>query len=226
MPEIYTSQIYHETERYHPFVELVNHAMETLCGREEFIMYFCCNDPIIVKGSYAQWKPDVAGVKNGVLNEGKRKGIDNLSKKGPASNPFFWVNLVSFLEFKAKVFKLHAGNTLPADTIGQASSMQYCLFLLLMLTNSSEHAESGSGICPLPAPFSSKASQSHMQTRLAKCHSKAASASAECMTSPYATRSSTKRMALSTNHNPDILPRKHDTKSSEPITLPAASRMI
>ena len=130
MLELYTSQIYHETERYHPFVELVNYAMETLCGREEFIMSFCRNDPIIVKGSYAQRKPDVAGVENGVLNEGERGGVDKLSKKGPAGNPFFWADLVSFLEFKAKVFKLHAGNTLPADTIGQSSSTQRCLFFL------------------------------------------------------------------------------------------------
>jgi hypothetical protein len=217
MLELYTSQIHHETERYHPFVELVNHAMETLRGREELVMSFCRNDPIIVKGSYAHQKPDVVGVENGVLNEGERGGVDNLSKKGPAGNAFFWADLVSFLEFKVKAFMLHSGDTLPAETMGRASSTHCCLFCLLTLTNSSEHAEAGSSTHPPPAPSISKTSQSRTQIRSAKRNSKATSASIERVTraSPYATRSSTKRMALSTDPNPDILPRKRAKKSSE-----------
>ena len=144
--------------------ELVNHAMEKLRGREEFVMSFCRNDSIIVKGSYAQRKPDGAGVENYVLNEGERGGVDNLSKGGPVGNAFFWTDLVSFLEFKVKACMLRAVKTLPAETIGLASSTHRCLFFLLQLINSSEHTESASSACPSPAPSSSKTSQSRTQT--------------------------------------------------------------
>jgi len=125
MLQCYTSQIHHETERYHPFTELVNHAMEQLRGQDEFVVSFCRNDPIIVKGSYAQRKPDSTGVENDVVNEGERGGVDNLSKEGPVGNAFFWTDVISFLEFKVKLFILSAEKTLPA------SSTLCCCFLLL-----------------------------------------------------------------------------------------------
>jgi len=127
----YTARIHNETERYHPFIELVNHAMEKLRAQNKFVVSFCRNDPIIIKGSYAQRKPDGAGVENGVLNEGERGGVDNLSKEGPVGNAFFWTDLVSFLEFKVKTFILSAGKTSPSEAIGLASStLCYCLSLL------------------------------------------------------------------------------------------------
>jgi hypothetical protein len=111
----YTSQIFHETQRYYPFTELVNHVMEKLRGREEFVVSFCRNDPIIVRGSYAQRKPDGTGVESGVVNEGERGGVDNLSKGGPAENPFLWTDLISFLEFKVKSSTLSAEKTSPSE---------------------------------------------------------------------------------------------------------------
>jgi hypothetical protein len=128
----YTAKIRHETEHYHPFTELVNHAMEKLCGKEEFVVSFCWNDPIIVKGSYAQRKPDGVGVENDVLNEGERGGVDNLSKGGPVGNAFVWTDLVSFLEFKVKAFILSAGKTLPSETTGLASSTLRCHVCLIV----------------------------------------------------------------------------------------------
>ena len=131
MLQRYASQIHHETERYHPFTELVNHAMQKLRGREEFVVSFCRNDPIIVRGSYAQRKPDGTGVESEVVNGGERGGVDNLSKGGPAGNAFLWTDLVSFLEFKVKIFILSAEKTFPSETIGLASSTHRYCFLLL-----------------------------------------------------------------------------------------------
>jgi hypothetical protein len=118
----FTARIHHETERYHPFTELVNHAMEQLRDSEEFVVSFCRNDPIIVKGSYAQRKPDGAGVEHDVLNEGERGGVDNLSKEGPHGNTFFWTDFISFLEFKVRGFVLNAAKTLPSEALGLALS--------------------------------------------------------------------------------------------------------
>ena len=68
--------------------------MEKLRSKGEFVVSFCRNYPIIVKGSYAQRKPDGSGVENDVLNEGKRGGVDNLSKGGRVGNAFFWSDLI------------------------------------------------------------------------------------------------------------------------------------
>jgi hypothetical protein len=57
MQQRYTARIHNETERYHPFTELVNHAMEKLRAQNKFVVSFCRNDPIIIKGSHAQRKP-------------------------------------------------------------------------------------------------------------------------------------------------------------------------
>lgn len=128
---LYTSQIHREMERYHPFTELVNHVMEKLRhmrGREEFVVSFCRNDSIIIKGSYAQRKPDCTGVENDVVNEGERGGVDDFSKGGPVGNAFFWTDLVSFLEFKVKGLILNARKTLPSETTGLVSSTFYYHF--------------------------------------------------------------------------------------------------
>jgi hypothetical protein len=127
----YTSQIHHEAERYHPFTELVNHVMEKLRGREEFVVAFCRNDPIIIKGSYAQRKPDCTGVENDVVNEGERGGVDDLSKGGPVRNAFFWTDLVSFLEFKIKALVLNARKTSLSEKTSLGSSTFCCHFFLL-----------------------------------------------------------------------------------------------
>jgi len=126
MLQRYASHICHETDRYHPFTELVNHAMEKLRGREGFVVSFCRNDPIIVRGSYAQRKPDGAGVETEIVNGSERGGVDNLSKGGPAGNAFLWTDLVSFLEFKVRMVVLSAEKTLLSETVGLTSSTLRC----------------------------------------------------------------------------------------------------
>jgi hypothetical protein len=117
-------------ERYHPFTE---HAMEKLRPQNKFVVSFCRNDPVIIKGSHAQRKPDGVGVENDVLSEGERGGVDNLSKEGPVGNAFSWIDLVSFLEFKVKMFVLSTGTTTPPEAIGLApSTLGYrCIFLIV-----------------------------------------------------------------------------------------------
>jgi hypothetical protein len=122
MLQRYTARIHHEMEHYHAFTELVNHAMDQLRDSEEFVVSFCRNDPVIVKGSYAQRKPDGAGVEHDVLNEGERDGVDNLSKEGPRGNALFWTDFISFLEFKVREFVLNAAKTLPSEALGLALS--------------------------------------------------------------------------------------------------------
>jgi cytochrome P450 len=56
----YTSIFGHETLRYHPFVKLANLIIsETLNTLD---IRFCRNDPVFVKGSFGDRKPDVVGV--------------------------------------------------------------------------------------------------------------------------------------------------------------------
>ena len=133
MQQRYTTWIHNETKRYHLFTELVNHAMEKLRAQNKFVVSFCRNDPIIIKGSHAQRKPNGVGVESDVLNEGERGGVDNLSKEEPVRNAFSWIDLVSFLEFKVKMFVLSAGKTTPSEAIGRASStVRYrCFFLVV-----------------------------------------------------------------------------------------------
>jgi len=53
-----------------------------------------------MKGSSGQWKPDVVGVHWKCLQIVERSSVDNLMKEGPNEQPFWWTELLSFLEFK------------------------------------------------------------------------------------------------------------------------------
>jgi hypothetical protein len=223
----YTARIRHETERYHPFTELVNHAMDQLRDGEEFVVSFCRNDPVIVKGSYAQRKPDGAGVEHDVLNEGERGGVDNLSKEGPHGNAFFWTDFISFLEFNVKVFILNAAKTLPSEALGVALSKyaQLSHFSYCRLIKGSDHAGLSSAVFPpapststVPPPIASKsnANQSRSQTQSTQRRFKPVPSPSERITRSTANSagSSTKR-ASPTQHDSDLLHPKRPKTSSE-----------
>lgn len=128
MLQRYVARIHHETECYYPFTELVNHATAQLRESNEFVVSFCRNDPIIVKGSYAQRKPDGGGVEHGVENEGEREGVDNISRGGPEGIVFLWTDFISFLEFKVREFVLNAAKTLPLEVLGLALRLSSAVF--------------------------------------------------------------------------------------------------
>ena len=102
----YAKEVTRDTDRYRPFAELANYVMKQLQGKGEPDICFCRNDPIIVRGSCAQRKPDVCTAHKDVMNEDERGGVDNLSKEGPAGSPFRWVDLISFWEFKRAISDL------------------------------------------------------------------------------------------------------------------------
>ena len=108
--QTYAKEVTRETDRYLPFAELANYVMKQLMkqlqGKEEPDICFCRKDPIIVRGSCAQRKPDVCTAHKDVMNEGERGGVDNLSKGGPPGYPFCWVDLISFWEFKRAISDL------------------------------------------------------------------------------------------------------------------------
>jgi hypothetical protein len=68
-------------------------------GLEHNRLVFCRNDPTLVAGSHAERKPDVVGVWESAL-DGVRSSVNNLSDKGPSEAPFFWHELLVFVEFK------------------------------------------------------------------------------------------------------------------------------
>lgn len=98
----YAELIVNETDRYAPFVELINHAIYELQKGSEsnFPIKFCRNDPVYVHGSKANRKPDVLGVVECALHDPGRRCVDELSEKGPHEKPFCWTDVVTFFEFK------------------------------------------------------------------------------------------------------------------------------
>ena len=106
MVQEYAQPIGHETERYHPFVTLVNHIIAKLrkinraSTPSEFEVTFCRSDPTVVRGSHASRRPDIAVVDLTIAQLGERGGVDDMSLKGPKDQPFFWDELLSFFEHK------------------------------------------------------------------------------------------------------------------------------
>ena len=96
----YCELVGNETHRYPPFIILANYVVEKLAHNSESNLSFCRNDPIYVKGSSGQRKPDVVGVCWRSLQIAERSSVDNLMKGGPNEQPFWWTELLSFLEFK------------------------------------------------------------------------------------------------------------------------------
>jgi hypothetical protein len=95
----YLAPITHETDLYHPFVELANQCVAELVGNDRPV--FCRNDPIIVRGSDAARKPDVVALLRAILQRADRESEDGMSEGGPAGAAFHWRELLSFWEFKA-----------------------------------------------------------------------------------------------------------------------------
>jgi hypothetical protein len=96
----YCQPVEHETHRYPPFIVLANYVLEKLDQNSESSLSFCRNDPIYVKGSSGQRKPDVVGVRWECLKVLNRLSVDNLMKGGPEEMAFCWTELLSFWEFK------------------------------------------------------------------------------------------------------------------------------
>lgn len=95
----YCEPVSHETHRYPPFIILTNFIVNMLAHNSEFNLSFCRNDPIYVRGSSGQRKPDVVSVCWRSLRVAERSSVDNLMK-GPNKQPFWWTELLSYLEFK------------------------------------------------------------------------------------------------------------------------------
>jgi hypothetical protein len=118
-------------KHYHSFTGLVNHAMEKLRGRGEFVLSFCQND-LIFNWPYSERKSDSTGVEKDVFNESERRAIGNFSKGGPIGNAFFWTDLLSCLEFNVRAFILSPGKTLPLGTTGLAlMTLGFRVFLIV-----------------------------------------------------------------------------------------------
>ena len=103
MVETYAQPITHESERYHPFVTLANHVLGGLrkaLGAVTSFVTLCRNDPMYIRGSDADRKPDNAIVDVDAAQKGARISVDNMSKEGPAEEPFSWWELLGFCEHK------------------------------------------------------------------------------------------------------------------------------
>ena len=92
-------------------------------GAQPFNICFCHNDPIIVGGSSAERKPDVAGMRYQSLQVSERSSIDNLMKDRPDGACFWWTEVLLFLEFKLIWKKLLEGLVQAALTRDHSSSM-------------------------------------------------------------------------------------------------------
>lgn len=89
-----------ETDRYHPFNNLVEVIIKGL-GSKSGDIAVCRNDPVLVIGSSGDRKPDCVIVYRASLEEiHDRMSVDNLSKKGPNGCAFHWFELLAFVEFK------------------------------------------------------------------------------------------------------------------------------
>jgi hypothetical protein len=86
-----------ETQLYRPFVDLAGWCLSVLGF---VLLCFCRNDPQYILDSDALRKPDVVNAKLADVNRELRDGVDNLSKEGPKSSPFYWRELLAFWEFK------------------------------------------------------------------------------------------------------------------------------
>jgi hypothetical protein len=124
----YCEPMAHETHRYSPFIVLANHVVGKLAHNSESNLSFCRNDPIHVRGSSGQRKPDVVGVIWRCLQLAARSSVDNLMKDGPNGQPFWWTELLAFLEFKLNRYDLSDFVGRNVQTRDQSSSKSYDCF--------------------------------------------------------------------------------------------------
>ena len=86
-----------ESSRYYPFITLANLIISSLTGTDW--PTFCRNDPIIIQGSSAERKPDVVLLPPGAV-DGTKRGLADELLKGPEKMPFYWSEVLAYLEFK------------------------------------------------------------------------------------------------------------------------------
>jgi hypothetical protein len=133
----YRERVSQETDRYPPFIELANHVIDQLHSPNPKSKKFCRNDPVTVKGSHAERKPDVVVVFNKSLEMPGRRG-KNLMEHGPKQAPFWWSELLFFFELKLRDKCLE-----PQDPVtGGHSSSTFILILPFVRLNS--YGSSGS----------------------------------------------------------------------------------
>ena len=94
--EAYRTVSGHETNYYHPFVELANGVLEK--NNQDGNAY-CRNDPTYIAGSFGERKPDVITTLKRLILQ-TRISADARSKKGPEEYPSHWAELIAFVEFK------------------------------------------------------------------------------------------------------------------------------
>ena len=142
------------------FVLFGNPCLYT-AGARPFNICFCRNDPIIVGGSSAARKPDVAGMRYQSLQVSERSSIDNLMKDGPDGACFWWTEVLLFLEFKLIWKKLLEGLVQAALTRDRSSSTSsHCLFrpsiviLIIYVSGSSVNVELSDLCTAFPADIS------------------------------------------------------------------------
>jgi len=124
----YREPVIHETSRYPPFIILANHVLDQLDSNTDSNICICRNDPVLVGGSRAERKPDVAGVRYQSLEVLERSSVDNLMKDGPVGACFWWTELLLFFEFKLVYKQLIVGLVRDAVTRNRSSSTSYCVF--------------------------------------------------------------------------------------------------
>ena len=118
----YREPVTNEISRYPSFIVLANHVIN---HNPDSNISFCRNDPVLVGGSRAERKPDVAGVRYQSLEVSERSSVDNLMKDGPSSAYFWWTELLLFFEFKLIYKQLLEGLVWDAVTRDRSSSTSY-----------------------------------------------------------------------------------------------------
>ena len=121
----YREPVTRETSRYPPFIVLANHVINQLDHNPDSNICFCRNDPVLVGGSRAERKPDVAGVRYQSLEVSERSSVDNLMKDAPDGACFWWTELLLFFEFKLIYKQLLEDLVRNAVTRDRSSSTSY-----------------------------------------------------------------------------------------------------
>jgi hypothetical protein len=157
----YREPVTHETSRYPPFIVLANHVINQLDHKPDSDICFCRNDPVLVGGSCAERKPDVAGVRCQSLEVSERSSVDNLMKDGPHGACFWWTEVLLFFEFKLFRKMLLEGLVQAALTRDRSSSTSsHCFFrpsiviLIIYVSGSSVNVELSSWRTAFPTYIS------------------------------------------------------------------------
>jgi hypothetical protein len=124
----YEEETAQEEARYLPFNKLANHIINELGQKfpfppEQETIVFCRNDNVKVEGSFAARSPDCVVVSK-KASEDDRVGWKNMWK-GPKDKPFFWSDLLAFVEFKVTVKAAKSS----ASESKQSDALSACMFI-------------------------------------------------------------------------------------------------